>query len=1160
MRKFVRLCVRGMLGLATLAVVGVLFLAWRLDQYPLALDRLKPHAEAQLSAVSGSAEVDIGSLLLAREGAKFVLRAEDIRAVGPDGNLLSDIPTAIIHVSIEALVKEGVLAPEQVILEGINLRATIEDGGRVLLGTKTRSTEPGVPATEPDQPEIDITELMALWQRDPRMRYLRRVGFEYASLSVSEPNRGHAWRAPNISATFERKPDGVVFHGKGRMRQQLLRWEEIDRDLGTVGWAVQAHQGSTVEGAAPEISAELTLDEVDPSILSGIIPPLVGERGLEAPISGTMTSSFPADLGPQVVTFSLELGEGQITVSDEGELSFERVSLIGKVSLQDASVHLDQLSLHYADAEERRPLRLSGDGAQLADGDIAVTADVSGVAPAWLASISPAFSRLGGVDAVLSGDAGLLFDASGELRNGNLRLHADRSTITLPDLFEGPLVLGGIRSEVALRNYGAEWTLDTLALDFPDGATVRVEGSARRGPAGGKAELTVSGSDFQLATVKRFWPLPVSPPAREWVVENVSGGTVPTLDAVITADIGGVGEPLVLSNVAVDSRMPLRNVSMTYWKPLPEATGIDAEARITEKLFEARILTGETGGMTGTGGLLRVTGIDKGKGHEVLELDLEASGPAASLMAILDREPLGFAGYLGLKPEVMKGQVSGVLRLVMPPIAELGLDDIEITAKGRSVDAFLPGIVGGSDLDRANLAFDVGKTDLRLDGNARVEGEPVKLSVHMPFGGESRYRGRYTLIGRLDNAARRRVGLDGAAFQPPFIDGSTGFIFTATEGNDGRTWLDAELDLTKAALSVAPVGWQKPKGSYAAGKVRMVSENGVLRSVESFQVAGPGLKIAGNARWTGEKGRPTIRFSALKLGGGTDLQATIRPLPTEGYEIELGQGRLDLRPVILANTGSDARVKPGGGKTLLLIKASGLSVRVRDGPPFHDMRGSLLLQGERVLNANFSARPDGGKPAEFILAADGGLSVNAGDAGAFMRTMGMPGRIEGGVLKLTGTAASDLSDIDAKLDVRDFRMVEAPVMMRVLQHASITGPLELLAGSEGLEMTALEAPFTLKDKKLTIREGRVYGGSLGVTFRGGVDIPSQVVDMSGAVVPVYVLNRLLSAVPLVGDVLTGGEGVFAVSYSVSGRYTNPKVEVHPLSVLAPGGLRRLLLD
>jgi hypothetical protein len=1151
--------VSGLLGLATLAVVGVLFLAWRLDQYPLALDRLKPHAEAQLSAVSGGAEVSIGSLMLAREGTKFVLRAEDVRAAGPDGKPLADIPTAIIHVSIEALVTEGVLAPDQVILEGMSLKATIEDGGRVLLGTRPPA-ESGTSTAGADEPAIAARELMALWQRDPRMRYLRLVGFEYGSLSVLEPGRGYAWRAPNISAAFERKEDGIVFRGKGRMRLQMLDREEIDRDLGTVGWVVQAHQDLDAQDVSPEISAELTLDQVDPSILSGIIPPLVGERGLEAPVSGTMTSSFPADTGPQAVAFSLELGKGKITVSDKGALVFERVNLIGKISLQDASVHLDRLSLYYADAEQPGALQLSGDGAQLADGDIAVTADVSGVVPAWLASISPAFSRLDGVDAVLSGDAALLFDAAGDLRNGNLRLRADRSTITLPKLFEGPLVLDGIRSEVTLKDYGAEWTLDGLELDFPDGAAVRVEGTASRGPAGGKARLTAAGSDFQLATVKRFWPLPVSPPAREWVVENVTGGTVPTLDAVIEADIGGLYEPLALSNVVIDARMPLRNLSMTYCKPLPEATGIDAEARITDKLFEATILTGETGGMTGTGGLLRITGIDKGKGHEVLELNLDANGPAASLMAILDREPLGFADYLGLEPAVLKGRLSGNLRLVMPPIAELGLDDIEISATGRSANAFLPGIVGGRDLDGANLAFDVSKTDLRLDGKARVEGVPVNVSVHMPFGGNDRYRGRYTLIGRLDNDARRRVGLDGAAFQPPFIDGSTGFIFTATEGNDGRTWLDAELDLTKAALSVAPVGWKKPKGGYAAGKLRMVAKDGVLGGVESFQVAGPGLKIAGNAKWTGENGRPTIRFSALKLGGGTDLQATIRPLPKEGYEIELGKGRLDLRPVILANTGSDASMTPGGGKTLLLIKASGPSVRVRDGPPFHDVRGSLLLQGERVLNANFSGRPGGGKPAEFILAADGGLSVNAADAGAFMRTMGLPGRIEGGVLTLTGRAASDLSDIDARLDVKNFRMVEAPVMMRVLQHASITGPLELLGGSEGLEMTALEAPFTLKNKKLTIREGRVYGGSLGVTFRGGVDIPSQVVDINGAVVPVYVLNRLLSAVPLVGDVLTGGEGVFAVSYSVSGQYTNPKVEVHPLSLLAPGGLRRLLLD
>ncbi|MGY9054150.1 MAG: hypothetical protein ACKVGZ_00825, partial [Alphaproteobacteria bacterium] len=96
--------------------------------------------------------------------------------------------------------------------------------------------------------------------------------------------------------------------------------------------------------------------------------------------------------------------------------------------------------------------------------------------------------------------------------------------------------------------------------------------------------------------------------------------------------------------------------------------------------------------------------------------------------------------------------------------------------------------------------------------------------------------------------------------------------------------------------------------------------------------------------------------------------------------------------------------------------------------------------------------------------------------------------------------------------------------------------------------------------KLTIKEGWVYGGSLGITFRGDVDLPTQKMDLRGAVVPIYVFNRLLSSVPIVGDILTGGDGLFAVSYTVKGPLSDPKIKVNPLSLLVPGGLRRLLLD
>ena len=47
---------------------------------------------------------------------------------------------------------------------------------------------------------------------------------------------------------------------------------------------------------------------------------------------------------------------------------------------------------------------------------------------------------------------------------------------------------------------------------------------------------------------------------------------------------------------------------------------------------------------------------------------------------------------------------------------------------------------------------------------------------------------------------------------------------------------------------------------------------------------------------------------------------------------------------------------------------------------------------------------------------------------------------------------------------------------------------------------------------------------------------------------------LLGNIPLLGDVLTSkqGEGIFGMSYSVTGNADEPSVSVYPLSVLAPG--------
>ncbi len=67
-------------------------------------------------------------------------------------------------------------------------------------------------------------------------------------------------------------------------------------------------------------------------------------------------------------------------------------------------------------------------------------------------------------------------------------------------------------------------------------------------------------------------------------------------------------------------------------------------------------------------------------------------------------------------------------------------------------------------------------------------------------------------------------------------------------------------------------------------------------------------------------------------------------------------------------------------------------------------------------------------------------------------------------------------------------------------------------------------------------------------------------NLRGTLVPSYTLNSLLGNIPILGMLLTGGEGegVFALTYRVRGSVESPTVSVNPLSVLAPGFLRRFV--
>src|SRR5260370_39738178 len=121
----------------------------------------------------------------------------------------------------------------------------------------------------------------------------------------------------------------------------------------------------------------------------------------------------------------------------------------------------------------------------------------------------------------------------------------------------------------------------------------------------------------------------------------------------------------------------------------------------------------------------------------------------------------------------------------------------------------------------------------------------------------------------------------------------------------------------------------------------------------------------------------------------------------------------------------------------------------------------------------------------------------------------------------------------------------------------------MLSG-EGIPVDRLAAKYTCADGKLAVAEEKALGGAIGINISQGVlDLKADTIDLSGTVAPAYTVNSLLGRIPLLGDVLAGGEGqgIFAVNFRIRGPTDEPKVSVNPLCIVAPGiGRRRFLFD
>jgi hypothetical protein len=823
---------------------------------------------------------------------------------------------------------------------------------------------------------------------------------------------------------------------------------------------------------------------------------------------------------------------------------------------RDAAGVIITANARFISSTTQEPIDVSLSGTYARDRSrVSVEAGLDGMKPSMLADLSPDTAILRGLDIALSGRLRIEATGKGEVRTVAMEVTAGAGTITLPGILPSSQK---VRSVSALAHVDA--ASHTARIDHIDvdlgAAKIAVSGTGLRTEQGqtftGRAEV----KQIPIDKLGDYWPFDLAEGGRMWALANLSGGT---LDVATEFAVSTPGNDL--DQLKVDRSVALleyRGMMVRYMSHMPELQNVSGKARFERGRLHFDVAGGTAVGLAVAGATIDLTGLD-GAGPHFAALRVPITGPAATVVALLARPRLGLPREVLYDPKRLGGDVAVELTLGFPLINALTLAEIDIKADA-AVSAFsLKGAIGSVDLTDAVGRIVYGNSQLNITSIGKLDGHPVDIVWREQFGSRVPWRQRYELKGTIPAALIAKAGFPSPE---PYISGPVGVTSLSYQtAPNGSGELQGKFDL-KGAKVTTPFAWTKEAGSDGQlGLSMKVAAGGKLTSGD-FEGRASGLAAKGQIRFGDNSSVQQVAISQLQVGG-TDIAGEWRRSGT-GVDVTLRGRTLEYSRLraILKMREDLAKQTPGGAaatareSTRFAIQLGGFALERGN---LGSVNGRLELSDDRVVSADLSI--GAGKGGTFRVTPAGSVrnvGVYVADFGQLLKQTGWLDGFVGGDFDLRGRFddTQKAAPLSGKLKIGPYRLEKVTPRPGV---GTLNSTIEALgrAGNPLQQFDSLEASLTKTGERIELRKGHTSGKSIGLTTAGTIDLGKDQANLRGIVVPGFALNNVLSNVPLLGPLLTGGKdgGVFAIGYRLEGPLDDLKTDVNMMSAMTPGALR-----
>ncbi|NBR10674.1 MAG: hypothetical protein EBU00_00240 [Alphaproteobacteria bacterium] len=484
--------------------------------------------------------------------------------------------------------------------------------------------------------------------------------------------------------------------------------------------------------------------------------------------------------------------------------------------------------------------------------------------------------------------------------------------------------------------------------------------------------------------------------------------------------------------------------------------------------------------------------------------------------------------------------------------APLKPQDINVSADGVFQNLHMDRAFGSEPLDNGTVRVKVNGQGLLINGEGLLGGAASQFELRQAKDATVQDA---TVSMIIDDAVREKKQMR----TQNLLNGPVTLNLKLTGIGSPKIRGTGDLDLQKASVSGLIPGWTRP-----TGKPGKATFNFTLMPDQSIKLGDltfddPSAAFRGSAEISPDGELKAVTFSQLRINAGDKVAASLERLQ-QGYRVKIQGDTLDGRALIKTITSPGKNSATSGQDIDLDLKVGTLSgfnsevmrnadirIQTKNGG-LKDLRIDGKLAQQSVIAQQ--ARGENGQPVFVIQSAD---------AGALLRFTDLYKRMNTGALSLQIAATGE--PLEGTLTIRRFAILDEEVLAQLNAQPGAPGGKPIITDPRNVQFNRLAASFTLGSGRITIKDGVISGPVIGASIEGTIDYSKNGIDLRGAIVPAYIVNNLFNKLPIIGQLLGGeNEGIFSINYRAVGQLSSPSISYNPLSVVAPGFLRKLFED